>query len=67
MIEVSIFGVPQSRHRFVMIATDKKIKIDQNPFETLLSMAKSFRKDRGLRETDVISVSNAISDLQIHE
>jgi len=67
MIDVSIFGVPQSRHRFVMIAVDKKIKIDQNPFETLLSMAKSFRKDRGLRETGVISVSNAISDLQTHE
>jgi DNA (cytosine-5)-methyltransferase 1 len=67
MIDVSIFGVPQSRHRFVMIAVDKKIKINQNPFEILLSMAKSFRKEKGLCETGVISVSNAISDLQTYE
>ena len=67
VIDSSIFGVPQSRHRFIMIAIDKKIKVDGNPFETLLSMANSFRKNKGLPEKGIISVSNAISNLQTHE
>jgi len=67
MIDASVFGVPQSRHRFVMIAIDKNIKIDKDPFETLLYMAKQFRKEKGLPETGIISVSNAISNLQTNE
>jgi len=66
MIDASIFGVPQSRHRFVMIAINKKVNIDDNPFDTLLSMAKSFRKNKGLPEVGIISVSNALSDLQTY-
>jgi len=66
MIDASIFGVPQSRHRFVMIAFDKRINIDGNPFDTLLSMAKSFRKDKGLPEEGIITVSNALSNLQTY-
>jgi DNA (cytosine-5)-methyltransferase 1 len=66
IIDSSIFGVPQSRHRFVMIAIDKKIKINGDPYETLLAMAKSFRKDKGLSEVGIISVSKAISNLQTY-
>jgi DNA (cytosine-5)-methyltransferase 1 len=64
MIDASIFGIPQSRHRFVMIAVDEENKIDDSPFEIFLSMARSFRKSKGLPETGNITVSNAISNLK---
>jgi DNA (cytosine-5)-methyltransferase 1 len=67
MVDVSIFGVPQSRHRFVMIAVDKEIKFDGSPFELLFSSSKSFRKNKGLPETGTITVSNAISNLQTYD
>jgi len=66
IIDSSIFGVPQSRHRYVMIAVNKKIKIDNDPFDMLFSMAKTFRKNKGLPEEGIISVSNAISNLQTY-
>lgn len=64
IIDVSVFGVPQSRHRFVMIAVNNTINFSGNPFKTLLDMAKSFRQDKGLPKKGAITVSNAISDLQ---
>jgi DNA (cytosine-5)-methyltransferase 1 len=64
VIDASIFGVPQSRHRFVMIAVDKEINFKENPYDILLAMAGTFRRKKGLPETGIISVSNAISDLQ---
>ena len=67
IIDVSAFGVPQSRHRFVMIAVNSAINFSGNPFEILIDMAKSFRQDKGLPKTGVITVSNAISDLQTHK
>jgi DNA (cytosine-5)-methyltransferase 1 len=64
MIDASVFGIPQSRHRFVMMAVDEKIEVADDPLKTLLSMAKPFRKSKRLPENGIITVSNAISDLQ---
>jgi DNA (cytosine-5)-methyltransferase 1 len=64
MIDASIFGVPQSRLRFIMVAIDKNIEYSENPYKVITSMARSFRKNKNLPETGFVSVSNAISNLQ---
>lgn len=64
----SEFGVPQNRKRFIMIAILNNdtalLHLDnKSPFELLLSMAKNFKKQRGLSPVNKTSVEEAISDL----
>lgn len=59
MVDISEFGVPQKRNRFIMIGV-----LQGNPhdfFECLYNNKKSFLQQKGLNEN--VSVSEAIGDL----
>lgn len=65
MVSASDFGVPQPRSRFIMIAVRGDLpEFREAPFELLLNQVQSFRDKRGLNGHE-ISVSEAISDLEI--
>ncbi len=65
VVQSSVFGVPQPRPRFILIA----VRIDKDdssisPFQSMLEGAASFRKKRGL-DSEFVSVKEAIGDLEI--
>lgn len=64
MVDAADFGVPQSRHRFVMIAYDKKHKFKEDPFVLLEPIISEFKKDKGLPKKGTVSVADAISDIK---
>lgn len=65
MVSASDFGVPQPRSRFIMIAVRGDLpEFKEAPFELLLNQIEDFREKRGLNGHK-ISVSEAISDLEI--
>ncbi|MBA8903102.1 DNA cytosine methyltransferase [Phyllobacterium sp. P30BS-XVII] len=65
MLSASQFGVPQTRARFIMIAT--RLDVDQGvrPFRLLAERIEEFRRGHGLPAHGDTSVRDAISDLEI--
>ena len=67
MLNASDFGVPQMRHRYVIIAIRGDMpELLKNPFDLLRDALPRFREMRGLTEHETV-VRDAISDLQITE
>jgi len=66
MLNASMFGVPQPRARFIMIAVRSDIALNEltSPFEKIDIYAQSFRDDRQLNGHQ-ITVKEAISDLEV--
>lgn len=66
MIDVSLFGVPQKRHRYFVIAirTDLNKELDKSPFEAIKRTLPSFVSSKKISGIPV-SVKAAISDLEI--
>ena len=69
LIDLSLFGVPQKRKRFIMVGVAEDHTPDslllQNPLQYLINSAPSFRNTKGLRRFGAITVSEAIDDLCI--
>jgi DNA (cytosine-5)-methyltransferase 1 len=65
MLNSSKFGVPQSRTRFIMVASYKDIPIVEPPFGLLERYLPIFRKGKGLHPENDITVCEAISDLEV--
>lgn len=67
VLKASLFGVPQPRPRFILLAIRSdlcsEIYID-NPFSTIETFASNFRNRKGLNGQE-ISVSEAISDIEV--
>jgi len=66
MIDASMFGVPQKRHRFFIIAIRSDLVMDlaPPPFETLERIRHSFIRSKGISAVPVFA-KDAISDLEI--
>lgn len=66
MIDTSLFGVPQKRHRFFIIAvrSDLASGLDGTPFEEIERGRHSFIRSKEISAVPV-SVKTAISDLEI--
>lgn len=65
MLEASLFGVPQPRARFIMLAVRKDLgKFSDDPFEFIQEMIPDFREHRNLNGHKT-TVFEAISDLSI--
>lgn len=62
LLDLSIFGVPQARTRYFVLAFRSELKIS-NPFEHLHSRLPTFL--RSLRLTAPVSSGSAISDLEV--
>lgn len=62
LLDLSIFGVPQARTRYFVLAFRSELKIS-NPFEHLRNRLPSFL--RSLRLTAPVSSGAAISDLEV--
>lgn len=62
LLDLSIFGVPQARTRYFVLAFRSELNVP-NPFERLLSRLPSFL--RSLRLTVPVSSGSAISDLEV--
>ncbi len=57
------FGVPQNRHRYFIVCTQKESK--ENLFEKLVSFGPIFKTLKGLNSEKSVSVQDAIADLEI--
>lgn len=71
LLDLSLFGVPQKRKRFIMIGIRHGILlgkgvVKQPPIELLKAYASRFRQSKGLRSKGAISVREAIGDLETH-
>lgn len=69
ILDLSLFGVPQKRKRFIMIGVRRDSvvrtrKVQSSPIESLKAYAPLFRQSKGLRRTGPISVKEAIGDLE---
>jgi DNA (cytosine-5)-methyltransferase 1 len=66
MIDTSMFGVPQKRHRFFIIAvrSDLADGVNGTPFEAIERVRHSFIRSKGLSAVPV-SAKAAISDLEV--
>lgn len=65
MCNASLFGVPQPRARFIMIAQKKNKNIINNPFNSLEKFLPEYRQSKGLHKENDITVKAAISDLEV--
>lgn len=70
LVDLSSYGVPQSRKRFIIIAirngdTAKARLGGQSPFDLLESKREHFLASKGLPHSRPISVSEAIGDLVV--
>lgn len=67
VVNASIFGVPQPRPRFILMAwrkdLNRDISFEFSPFDGIAKFAESFRLRQNLNGHD-ISVSEAVSDLE---
>jgi DNA (cytosine-5)-methyltransferase 1 len=65
MLDLSLFGVPQKRHRFFVIAVRSDVgrQFSVNPFETIERLRHSFLLQKGIAVP--VSARSAISDLEI--
>ena len=71
LVDLSLFGVPQSRKRFILIAIkDDDIALKKlcgkSPIDLLLAYRKRFLSYKGLTYDKAISVKDAIGDLETH-
>ncbi|MCY4184847.1 MAG: DNA cytosine methyltransferase [Rhodobacteraceae bacterium] len=66
MCNASMFGVPQPRPRYIMIAYKKDICTKKSPFIELDKLLPNYRHQKGLHKTRETSVKEAISDLEIN-
>lgn len=65
IVNCADFGVPQRRHRFLMICEREIPNVPElNLFQDLQNRRKTFRKTRGLPTSRYVSVKSAISDLE---
>ena len=66
MLDLSMFGVPQKRHRFFVIAVrnDLSDELEESPFEAIERFRHSFIRLKGFSAVPVSSKS-AISDLEV--
>jgi len=67
VLNASLFGVPQPRPRFILIAVRLDVVTDHelaNPFDDIQSYAAEFKDSKKLNGHE-ISVSEAISDLEV--
>lgn len=64
IVNASKFGVPQPRPRFIMIAVQNQLMINQTPFEILNELLPEYRRSKGLDTAKDTSVKEAISDLE---
>lgn len=70
LIDLSLYGVPQTRKRFIIIAVladdpvCKKLK-DKSPFDILRKNRRQFLVERGLPINKPVTVKEAIGDLEI--
>ena len=65
MLNASIFGVPQPRPRFIMVAVRKKEEIaEASPFQILKGILPDYRRGKGLHSENNTTVREAISDLE---
>lgn len=62
LLDLSIFGVPQARTRYFVLAFRSELNVP-NPFEHLLSRLPSFLRSQRL--TAPVSSGSAISDLEV--
>jgi DNA (cytosine-5)-methyltransferase 1 len=67
MCNASIFGVPQPRSRFIMIALQNKYTLDQSPFVMLDAFLPNYKAEKGLCPEKETTVSDAISDLEVNK
>lgn len=67
MCNASIFGVPQPRPRFIMVAHKKEIKVTLSPFDILHKLLPEYRSSKGLKPEAETTVKEAISDLEINK
>ena len=69
VVNASMFGVPQPRPRFILLAARRDLSLDlevKDPFNKLAEFASGFRNSRGLNGHE-ITVKEAISDIEIVE
>jgi DNA (cytosine-5)-methyltransferase 1 len=65
LVNCADFGVPQRRHRFLMICERETPGVPAvNLFKELQGRCKEFRRKRGLPTSRHVSVKSAISDLE---
>lgn len=71
LVDSSLYGVPQSRSRYIMIGINKSVfnhenhtNTDDNPFSLLENLRKKFLSNKGLPKDEVITVQCALSDLE---
>lgn len=68
LVDASSFGVPQRRVRFFAVGIDGEQfegAEDVDPFEILLELREDFLRSRGLPVDKLITVRDAISDLEV--
>lgn len=63
MLDSTDFGVPQSRTRFFIIAQQKDISVEWDPFREIEQSRAGFLRGKGLIESP--SAKSAISDLEV--
>jgi DNA (cytosine-5)-methyltransferase 1 len=71
LVNLSEYGVPQNRNRFILVAIKNGDPALTNlrgksPFEKLRSRRKAFLRSKGLRTSSPISARHAIGDLEVH-
>lgn len=67
VVNASMFGVPQPRPRFILLAARSDLKLDwdtKNPFHEITEFASAFRNSRGLNGHE-ITIKEAISDIEV--
>lgn len=70
MVDLSDYGVPQTRNRFIIVAirnsdsAHKKLK-NRTPFELLEMRRKGFLSGKGLPSSRPVTVKEAINDLEV--
>jgi DNA (cytosine-5)-methyltransferase 1 len=67
-VRAAQYGVPQFRPRYIMVAIDKTLISDDpsfTPYKWLKEIRQAFLKENGLPPRRSVSVSEAISDLEL--